>query len=472
MFAIMSPPPPRTTVFISYAREDAAQMAWVNAFACRLHADEVDVTLDQWSVQPGDPLPSFMETAVRESKFVLCICTPRYNNKVDSRQGGVGYEGSIMTAEVLLRGNNGKFIPVLRKGTPHDALPSWLEGSYYVDLRDDPFSESEYRLLVDALHERVPLPPARQDGSAAPPQPWGKVAAVLALVVFAHLWSAYHLGFGISQYGRLAPIVVALAAALMVLRWLAPGPWEAGAARARTIVWHLPRAVIGAGYLAFALLVGTCSSIRVTGIDDGDAARVRVRPADGTGGGHPGSFDDDIHGVRFALPTSPLGRQFRVEMPGGPRLVRLFPITGVRLSARGNEGAEPSILLLPDPQIRGILAGGGRMVIRHRGRDTQLSDSGSVRLGPEVPIPESAREHWADRLRDLEPGAREEVLSDWGSPRPASLPQPLQPGETLWVYVFNAENVRMGHETHPVVRGHQEIVIDFSPPSPVDPEVE
>ncbi len=110
------------SAFISYSWDDDAHKEWVRALAERLRADGVDVTLDRWTTVPGDQLTAFMERAIRENQFVIVICTPRYKSRLDRREGGVGYEGDIMTAEVMTRQNNPKFIPVFRSGTwprPH-----------------------------------------------------------------------------------------------------------------------------------------------------------------------------------------------------------------------------------------------------------------------------------------------------------------------------------------------------------------
>src|SRR5215211_6366551 len=105
--------PPK--VFISYAWEDDIK-TWVLDFATRLRSDGVNAILDQWETAPGDQLTEFMEKSVRESDFVVFICTPTYKRKSDRRKGGVGYEGSIITGEVFAKNNHRKFIPVLRKG--------------------------------------------------------------------------------------------------------------------------------------------------------------------------------------------------------------------------------------------------------------------------------------------------------------------------------------------------------------------
>jgi len=148
------------SAFISYSWEDDAHRDWVRALAERLRADGVDVSIDRWAAVPGDQLTTFMEGAIRENQFVVIICTPRYKHRSDNREGGVGYEGDIMTAEIMTSQNHRKFIPVLRKGSWSEAAPSWLLGKYYINLSAEPYSERDYEDLVrTVLGIRETAPP-------------------------------------------------------------------------------------------------------------------------------------------------------------------------------------------------------------------------------------------------------------------------------------------------------------------------
>lgn len=128
----------------------------------RLRGDGVDVVLDTWATVAGDQLPSFMECAVRESDFVLVVCTPEYKRRSDARIGGVGYEGNIITAELLASANERKFIPILRSGEWRYSAPSWCLGKLYVDLSGPIYNEYQYKMLVETLHGRA-------GGANAPP---------------------------------------------------------------------------------------------------------------------------------------------------------------------------------------------------------------------------------------------------------------------------------------------------------------
>lgn len=137
--------------FISYAWESDEIKKWVKELATELRNDGIDAKLDQWEVVPGDQMPHFMEKSVRDNDYVLIICTPKYKSKSENRIGGVGYEGDIMTAEVLKNSNHRKFIPILKSGTKETSIPSWLQGKYYVDLSDEIHYENNYSDLTTTL---------------------------------------------------------------------------------------------------------------------------------------------------------------------------------------------------------------------------------------------------------------------------------------------------------------------------------
>jgi hypothetical protein len=145
--------------FISYAWESEEAKIWVKELATELRNVGIDAKLDQWEIFPGDQMPHFMENSVRENDYVLIICTPKYKTKSENRIGGVGYEGDIMTAEVLQNSNHRKFIPILKSGTKETSIPSWLQGKYYVDLSNKTHYENNYSdLTTTLLNDRETAP--------------------------------------------------------------------------------------------------------------------------------------------------------------------------------------------------------------------------------------------------------------------------------------------------------------------------
>ncbi len=149
-----------TKAFISYSWDNDEHKNWVRDLASRLRGDGIDVTLDQWHLVPGDQLPEFMERAVRESDYVLIVCTHKYKERSNKRQGGVGYEGDIITAEFMTSRNPRKFIPILKQQSWTDSAPNWLLGKYYIDLSSSPYLQKYYDdLLTTLLGTREKAPP-------------------------------------------------------------------------------------------------------------------------------------------------------------------------------------------------------------------------------------------------------------------------------------------------------------------------
>ncbi len=81
--------------------------------------------------------------------------------KADTEREGVGYETSIVTAAIFdsyyaERPDDEKFIPVLRSGDYDTAIPSFLRGRVYVDMRDDREFEAKLEELLRHMF-RTPL---------------------------------------------------------------------------------------------------------------------------------------------------------------------------------------------------------------------------------------------------------------------------------------------------------------------------
>lgn len=147
-------------VFISYSWDSDSHKAWVETFARRLRNEGgLQTVLDTWHLRPGARSPQFMETSIRESPNTLVICTPQYKDRSDNRLGGAGYEGHIITGEILSDEAKEKFIPILREGTWQTAVPTWLKGVFGFDFRDGRNCEDDYRTLVRHLHGDVPVAP-------------------------------------------------------------------------------------------------------------------------------------------------------------------------------------------------------------------------------------------------------------------------------------------------------------------------
>ena len=150
--------PPRA--FLSYAWESDSHTNWVIHFAERLQGKSgVEIILDQWYLVPGTDRLHFMEQGIEESDFVIVVCTQTYAERANSRNGGVGYESMVITSAFASRFQAPKFIPVLRSGDWTSSVPVYLRSMEGVDLRSDPYSETQYEKLLRVVHSEWVQPP-------------------------------------------------------------------------------------------------------------------------------------------------------------------------------------------------------------------------------------------------------------------------------------------------------------------------
>lgn len=138
-------------VFISYSWESKEHSEWVNSLADKLLADGIEAIIDSYDVIPGDRLPEFMESSIKDSDYVIIICTEEYKRKANNREKGVGYESHIISAELYNNHNDRKFIPIIRQGEFNTAIPTYLDGKLAIDLRGNPYNETSYKDLIASI---------------------------------------------------------------------------------------------------------------------------------------------------------------------------------------------------------------------------------------------------------------------------------------------------------------------------------
>lgn len=142
-------------VFLSYSHEESEHGQWVIDLGKLLRENGVDAYLDKWDLIPGQDTPYFMESEIRDSDFVILVCTPLYAEKSNIPRGGVGYEKNIISAEMLQANDlRPKFIPILRKGTFNDALPTYLGSKYAIDFREAQNQSNALDELLRAIYKQ------------------------------------------------------------------------------------------------------------------------------------------------------------------------------------------------------------------------------------------------------------------------------------------------------------------------------
>lgn len=160
------------TCFISYSWDSEQHKAWVRMLAEKLTQSGVHVYLDQWDIELGSDLPGYMESSVESSDYVVLVCTPNFAVKANARKGGVGYEKSIVTGAIFFGAPEGKFVPLLRSGTPRESLPTYLKSKEYVDFRDN----REFDVVLDKLLRHMYKSPRYSRPALGQPPSFGRIA--------------------------------------------------------------------------------------------------------------------------------------------------------------------------------------------------------------------------------------------------------------------------------------------------------
>ena len=139
--------------FISYSHDSPKHKQWVLELSERLRHKGVDAILDQWDLNPGDDRTSFMERGVKDSDRVLVICTDSYVRKANDREGGVGYEQLIVTAQVAQNIRTDKFIPIIRQASGEEKTPTFLGTRVYIDFTNDSQFDERFDELLRELYQ-------------------------------------------------------------------------------------------------------------------------------------------------------------------------------------------------------------------------------------------------------------------------------------------------------------------------------
>ena len=140
-------------IFISYSWDNDEHKKWVKKLATDLRKNGVDVILDQWDLRAGEESTHFMEDSVTNSERVLIILTNNYRDRCNNRIKGVGYETSIITAEIYQNVPTRKFIPVLREGEWASTPPVYLRGRVGLDMTDNEQYDEKLAELLEELYQ-------------------------------------------------------------------------------------------------------------------------------------------------------------------------------------------------------------------------------------------------------------------------------------------------------------------------------
>lgn len=146
-------------VFISYSYDSAEHMQWISDFVAKLQHNGVNIIFDQQELIQDQEMIQSIESGVRDSDRVLVICTDSYIRKANDGEGGVGYEPTILTRQIVEDFGYNKFIPIIRQTLWEDKTPEFLKEQVYIDFMDDSQFDEKFDVL---LYERLQIPVVRE----------------------------------------------------------------------------------------------------------------------------------------------------------------------------------------------------------------------------------------------------------------------------------------------------------------------
>src|SRR6266566_637497 len=144
-------------VFISYSHETREHDDRVLSLSDRLRADGIDCILDQYEFSPPEGFPRWMDRQIKNSDFVLMICTLTYSRRVigeeeiPSKGLGVKWESSAIYQYIYNDGTmNTRFIPILfeENADLKDIPTPWQSATYYRPMTEAGY-EDLYRRLTN-----------------------------------------------------------------------------------------------------------------------------------------------------------------------------------------------------------------------------------------------------------------------------------------------------------------------------------
>ncbi len=142
-------------VFLSYSWDNEDHKNWILSLAKKLTENGVEVLLDRYELVPGKNMLHFMQDALKRAHKVVMIFTPNYKLKADKKEGGVGYEYSILNVELYKTiVSNSKYIPVLKEGTVEKSIPDFIQQFVAIHMTDNYIFEEKINELLLAIYDK------------------------------------------------------------------------------------------------------------------------------------------------------------------------------------------------------------------------------------------------------------------------------------------------------------------------------
>jgi len=154
------------TVFISYSHDSKEHQDRVLELANKLRSEGIDCALDQYEDSPAEGWPKWMDRGVKNSDYVLVVCTETYYNRVmgdDEKGMGIKWESTLIYQQLYNAGaNNKKFIPIIFADGEFKHIPEPLQGATFYNVDDKEAYDKLYWRLRGVKTEKPELGKLRE----------------------------------------------------------------------------------------------------------------------------------------------------------------------------------------------------------------------------------------------------------------------------------------------------------------------
>lgn len=145
-------------LFISYSWTNQDHETWVLNLAKELAENGVHVLIDKWDLKEGQDSYAFMEKMVSDADVqkVLIISDKKYADKANERNGGVGTETQIISAEIYKNQQQEKFVAaVVERDERGEAyLPIYYKSRIYIDFCEPENYADNFEKLLRWIYDK------------------------------------------------------------------------------------------------------------------------------------------------------------------------------------------------------------------------------------------------------------------------------------------------------------------------------
>lgn len=134
-------------VFMSYSHDNEEHIEWVRYISKDLRSHGVDAILDQRDLEIGNDLRFFMENGLDDTKYVICVCSDLYVKKANEGNGGVGYETTIISSDLLKNAKIDYILPIIKNNQTDKKTPTFLSNKLYIDFDQGEYYDNYLKLI-------------------------------------------------------------------------------------------------------------------------------------------------------------------------------------------------------------------------------------------------------------------------------------------------------------------------------------